>query len=321
MERTALVIEVAIMLEGQDGVNWDNFRRIALAVEDLGFAALHRSDHFTNASPPDVDSLPLWPSLTWLATHTQRIEFGPLVTPMSFRHPVHTARSAAAVDDLSGGRLVLGLGAGWNEREHHNFGFDLLDPQERFARFRDGLEVIMRLLHSDEPVSYSSREACERGESYYYLEDAILLPRPARTGGPPLLIGGNGPQLTLPLVATFADIWNGVFLSPDGFAERSTILDGLLAERARALHDVRRTAMVGLIFGADDTQLKERLAARSRGRSVETLREAGILVGTPDAVAGQVNEYAERGAERIMLQWLYLDDVDGLEALARSVLE
>ncbi len=140
------MLDLAIMLEGQNGLNWPRFKRIAQAVEDLDFAGLYRSDHYTNAGPPDLDSLELWVSLTWLASNTSRIDFGPLVTPVSFRHPTLTARMAAAVDDLSGGRLWLGLGAGWQDREHHNFGRDLLSEPERFQRFDEGLEVITRLL-------------------------------------------------------------------------------------------------------------------------------------------------------------------------------
>src|SRR5512136_55278 len=147
-------MEIAIMIEGQNGLNWPRWQRIVQAVEELGFVGLYRSDHFVNADPPDLDSLELWVSLTWLASHTQRLEFGPLVTPFSFRHPAFTARMAAAVDDLSGGRLTLGVGAGWQEREHRHFGFDLLDLPRRFARFEEGLQVISRLLRSDQPVTY-----------------------------------------------------------------------------------------------------------------------------------------------------------------------
>ncbi|HJR78580.1 MAG TPA: LLM class flavin-dependent oxidoreductase, partial [Anaerolineales bacterium] len=111
------MLEIAIMIEGQNGLNWPRWQKIARLVEDLGFVGLFRSDHFTNSSPPDLDSLELWTSLTWLACNTKRVEFGPLVTPFSFRHPVFTARMASAVDALSGERLTLGLGAGWQERE------------------------------------------------------------------------------------------------------------------------------------------------------------------------------------------------------------
>src|SRR5512139_1477925 len=190
------MIEIAIMIEGQNGLNWPRWKQIVQLVEELGFAGLYRSDHYTNAEPPDLDSLELWVSLTWLAANTQRIQFGPLVTPVSFRHPTMTARMAAAVDDLSGGRLVLGLGAGWQEREHTNYGWNLLDMDGRFARFQEGLEVITRLLRSDAPVNYSG--------VYYNIKGGILLPRPSRPGGPPILIGGNGMRRTLPLVARYA---------------------------------------------------------------------------------------------------------------------
>ncbi len=300
--------EIAIMLEAQNGLNWPRFQRIARAVEDLGFAGLYRSDHVTNMNPPDLDSLELWVSLTWLATHTTRIEFGPLVSPVSFRDPVMTARMAAAVDDLSGGRLHLGLGAGWQEREHRLFGWNLLSLPERFHRLRDGLEVVTRLLGSDEPVSYTGK--------YAYLEEATLLPRPLRPGGPPILIGGNGPRYTLPLVAQYAAIWNGFSITPDKLTRLNAQLDELLAAHGRRPQEVKRTAMIGLTFGRDETELRAKL----KGRSPDELRGRGVIVGTPGAVVEQVGTLAEAGASRIMLQWLDLDDLDGLEALASAVL-
>ena len=109
-------MEIAIMLEGQHGLTWPRWQRIARAVKDMGFVGLYRSDHFTDATPPDIESLELWTSFTWLASHTSRIEFGPMVSPVSFRHPVFTARIAKDIDNLSGGRLTLGVGAGWRKR-------------------------------------------------------------------------------------------------------------------------------------------------------------------------------------------------------------
>lgn len=304
------MLEVAIMIEGQDGLNWPRWQRIVEGVEALGFQGLFRSDHFTNANPPDKDSLELWVSLTWLADHTERIEFGPLVTPASFRHPAITARMAAAVDDLSAGRLVLGLGAGWQEREHEMFGFDLLDLEGRFQRYEEYLEVVSRLLKSDEHVSFEG--------GFYELHDALLLPRPARPGGPPILVGGNGPQRTLPLAARFADEWNGVYLTPEDFAWRNGRLDDLLEEEGRELSEVRRSLMVGLVFGKDEAEVSEQLS--KKGRSAEEMRRAGLIVGTVDEVVEQLGHYAEAGVERIMLQWLALDDIEGLEALAHGVL-
>lgn len=302
-------LEIAIMIEGQNGLTWPRWQKIATAVEELGFVGLYRSDHYTNANPPDKDSLELWVSLTWLASHTKRIEFGPLVSPVSFREPTMTARMATAVDDLSGGRLTLGLGAGWQEREHHNFGHDLLSLGPRFDRFEEGLEVISRLLHSNEPVDFSG--------DYYELNEAILLPRSQRPGGPPILIGGNGMNKTLPFTARFAQEWNGVFLTADAFQKRNLRLNNLLEAEGRQPNEVRRSLMTGLVFGETDAALNKRLSERNT--TAEALQERGLIVGTGPAVRDQLVHLADVGVQRIMLQWLDLDDLHGLEALAKAL--
>ena len=302
------MVDLAVMIEGQDGLTWPRWQRLARAVEDLGFAALYRSDHLTNADGPRTDALDLWASLTWLASHTERIEFGPLVSPVSFRHPVTTAWTAAAVDDLAGGRLRLGLGAGWQEREHETFGFDLLETDRRFARFAEGLEVVRLLLRSDEPVSF--------GGAFFRLDEALLLPRPQRPGGPPIVIGGNGPQRTLPLVARYADEWNGLFLPPERFVELNARLDDLLREAGRPPEAVRRTVMTRVLFGRDEAELRGKLD----GASIVELRERGFLVGGPVDLIEQLRELERAGVQRVMLQWLDLDALDALDALARDVL-
>ena len=304
------MIEVAIMVEGQNGLNWERWQRIATAVESLGFVGLYRSDHYTNGAPPDLDSLELWVSLTWLASNTRRIEFGPMVSPVSFRQPTMTARMASAVDDLSNGRLHLGLGAGWQEREHHNYSWDLLDMNGRFARFEEGLKIISNLLQSEDPYHLD-------GE-YYKIHDAVLLPRPHRPGGPPILIGGNGPKRTLPLVAQYATEWNGVFLTPEHYAERNALLEQMLAENGRKSDDVRRSMMTGLFFGKDQTDLDKKLTPRNL--KVSDLKERGLVAGTGNEIVEQLAAYANAGVQRIMLQWIDLDDMDGLEALAHAVL-
>lgn len=304
------MIEVALMLEGQNGLNWPRWQRIARAAEDLGFVGLYRSDHYTNANPPDLDSLELWVSLTWLAGHTQRLEFGPIVSPMSFRHPTMTARMAAQIDDLSGGRLHLGLGAGWQEREHTNFGLDLLDIGPRFQRFEEGLEVITRLLKSDTPVSYSG--------SFYRLNEAILLPRPQRAGGPPIVIGGNGPKRTLPLTARYADEWNAVFVAPQRFAELNAQLSALLAAEGRDPASVRRSLMTGLTWAPTMDAFEQKL--RDSGRTREQLAAHGVIHGALEEIPAQIQAFAEAGVQRIMIQWLDLDDLAGLEQFAAHVL-
>jgi len=257
-----------------------------------------------------MESLELWSSLTWLASHTKRIEFGPLVTPFSFRHPVHTARMAAAVDDLSGGRLVLGLGAGWNQREHEMFGFDLLDVDARFDRYQEGMEVITRLLQSDSPVTFDGH--------YYRLHGAILLPRPQRPGGPRILIGGNGSKRTLPFVVRYANEWNCVALPPDEFAYKNRLLDDMLAQAGRQPASVRRSMMTGCVFGRNDAALKTKL--NMYGQTLEEIRQQGNVAGSLSAIQEQLQTLEQAGLQRIMLQWLDLDDLESLEVLAKHIL-
>jgi F420-dependent oxidoreductase-like protein len=316
------MVAISIQIEGQNGLTWPHWKRLVKEVEDLGFAGLFRSDHFTNARPPDKDSLEMIVSLTYLADHTQRIHFGPLVAPLSFRDPTLLARQAAALDDLSGGRMILGLGAGWQDREHRLFGHDLGDVPTRMARLEEGLEVITRLLNSNEPVTYEGK--------FFQLRGALLLPRPQRLRGPQIMIGGNGPKRTLPLVARYADIWNGNFLSPEAFLERSVTLDQLLRAAGRNPSEVKRTVMLSLSFGRDTAELDHRLswrrdhpqyAGKSLDKIIEALRmDGGMIVGTPDMIIEQINAYGKVGADELVLQWFDLDDIDGLRAFATSVL-
>jgi len=316
------MVAISIQIEGQNGLTWPHWKRLVAEIEDLGFAGLFRSDHFTNARPPDKDALETIVSLTYLADHSQRLHFGPLVAPISVRNPAMLARQAAALDDLSGGRMILGLGAGWQEREHQLFGFSLGDIPTRMARFEEGLEVITRLLHSDEPVTYEGQ--------FFQLRGATLLPRPQRPGGPSILIGGNGPKRTLPLAARYANIWNAVFIGPEAFRERSATLDELLRTTGRDPSEVQHTLMTGLFFGRDTNELDRRLGLlRDRpefaGKSLEAVAEAlhaagNAVAGTPDMIVQQIRAYADVGVEELVLQWFDLDDVDGLRAFARSVL-
>ncbi|NOZ73712.1 MAG: TIGR03560 family F420-dependent LLM class oxidoreductase [Chloroflexi bacterium] len=303
-------MQIALTIEGQRGLTWQRWQRLVLAVEALGFAGLYRSDHFVDAHPPDQDSLELWTSLTWLADNTKRIEFGPLVTPLSFRHPVHTARMARDVDDLSQGRLVLGVGAGWEggRREYNMFGFELLSTNARFARFEEGLQVITRLLREPSPQTFSGR--------FYRLQDAILLPRPKRETGPPILVGGNGPTRLLPLAAKYADEWNAIFRTPKQFAALNHKLNQLLDESRRPRHSVIRSQMMGLIFGRNQAALQKKL----QGNTVESMWRRGFVAGTPSQIVDQLSQLEEAGVQKVMLQWTDLDDIAGLETLADFVL-
>lgn len=296
------------MVEGQRGLTWDRWKRIARTVEDCGFDGLFRSDHFTEPEGDYEDSLELWTSLTWLADNTEDIDFGPLVTPVSFRNPVFTARMGKDVDNLADGRLVLGVGAGWQEREHETFGFDLLDLPARLDRFEEGVDVVAKLLRSDDPVTYDG--------DYFELDDALLLPRPEREGGTRLLVGGNGPKRTLPLAAEHADEWNSVMLPPEAVRELNDRLDALLAERGRDPSAVTRSTMTRVVYGRDDAELERVLGDEDAAE----LRENGAVVGTGADVRAHLDALEDAGVERVMLQWLELDDIDRLEAFAADVL-
>lgn len=302
--------QIGIMIEGQHDLNWARWKKLLQAAEDFGFQCVFRSDHFTNANPPDYDSLELWVSLTYAATHTQKIEFGPLVTPVTFRHPSITIRMAAQVDDLSGGRLVLGMGAGWQEREHRLFGVPFYDVPTRFEMLTDALEMTQQLLHSDTPVTFKGK--------HFSLDEAILLPRPARKGGPPILIGGRGPKRTLPLAAKYADEWNAVFIPLEQFKERNTLLDQLLDERGRSRQSVKRSLMTQVVYEPTDAELSARLAGKPS--VTELINDRGLIVGTGSAVVDQIGAWVEAGIERFMLQWMDLDNIDDLEKMARDVL-
>ena len=318
------MVAISLQIEGQMGLTWPRWKRLVAEIETLGFAGLYRSDYFTNAFPPDEDSLELIVSLTYLAGQTQRVHFGSLVAPLSFRHPALLVRQAAALDDLSGGRMILGVGTGWEEREHQLFGFDLGDIPTRLARLEEGLEVITQLLQSNEPVTYEGR--------FFQLRGAMLLPRPQRPGGPPILIGGNGRHRTLPLVARFADSWNGQMLTPEEFQERSARLDVLLSEVGRPRHSVRRTLFCWLHFGRTMEELDQvlnwrheipELADKSLDEVIEVLRTAAWwnrLVGTPEMLVEQIQAYADAGVEELILTWFDLDNMVALRGFAESIL-
>lgn len=299
---------IGLMIEGQIGLTWERWQRLLRAAEDLGFQCVFRSDHFTNPEPPDLESLEAWVSLTYAATATSDIEFGTLVSPITFRHPSMLVRTAAAIDDLSAGRLVFGLGIGWQEREHHNYGIPFPDRDTRYEMLTDALEITTRLLTQEKPVHYAGK--------YYSLHDAVLLPRPQRPGGPPIMIGGNGPKRTLPLAAEYADEWNGVFLDPDSYRQRNEELDRLLSERMRAPGEVKRSLMTQINYGTSEQDWQQIKAERGIG---DTPNPATIN-GTAAMVVDQIGAYVDAGVERFMLQWIQLDDIDRLESLAQSVL-
>jgi F420-dependent oxidoreductase-like protein len=316
------MIELSIQVEGHLGLTWAHWKRLVAEVDGWGFAGLFRCDHFNSPSEGNLPALEPIVSLTYLADHSKRVHFGTLVAPLSFRDPVMLARQAAALDDLSGGRMILGVGAGWMESEHTMFGYDLGDVPTRLIRLEEGLEVITRLLRDDEPVTFSGR--------FYQLREAMFRPRPDRPGGPPILVGGSGPRRVLPLVARYADVWNANGLSPEAYRERSTRLDELLRAAGREPRDVRRTLQIGLFCGRNPAELEERIAVMRRLSPevadtpldvlAEEMRSRGsAIVGTPDEVVEQLRGYEQAGVQEVMGQYLNMDDFEGLQILAEEV--
>lgn len=316
-------MQISVMVEGQAGLTWARWKQLVKVVEDLGFYGLYRSDHFVHPSPPNDNSLEMIVSLTYLADHTKRVQFGPLVAPVSFRDPVMLARQAMALDDLSGGRMILGLGAGWMEREHQMFGYPLGDKKTRMARLEEGLEVVSGLVRGKSPFSLKGH--------YYTLDNAELLPAPTRMGGPPILIGGNGQNRTLQMAARFADIWNGVQVNPARFRELSGVLDGHLKAIGRVPAAVKRTAATFLVFGSDRHALEEaakpfsswrpELEGRTADEVLAFMRdERHAVVGLADQVGEQLRAYEAAGVEEIMLQYFDSGDIEGIKALAAQVL-
>lgn len=305
------------MLEGQDGLNWERWARISQQVEAQGLDSLWRSDHFFSwMTKGERDSLECWTSLTELATRVRRIRFGPLVSPMTFRHPALLARMAAAVDQLSNGRLVLGVGAGWNELEHAAYGIPLPPLKERMDRLEEGIKVI-KALWTGGPVSLP-------GE-YYPLKDATLRPVPVQRPGPPLLIGGDGEQRLLRIVAQFADEWNGHPRSPEIFAHKRRRLGEHCRDVGRDLATITCSAMLGVCIAADRRALAERArwlgaflmshGATSAEAQLAAFRERGWLVGIPDEVEEQLRAWEAAGVQRVMLQYFDLDDMEGIRLL------
>ena len=315
-------MQLGVMVAIQEDVTWDGWLRVVDFVERVGFESIWTSDHLWTVIPGLVkQSLAMWPALTAAALRTTQARFGQLVSPTTYRHPVELAQNAVALDHLSGGRYILGVGAGWQEREHEAFGFVLPSPGERLTRLREALQVI-RQLWSGEPVTYAGR--------FFQLDGAVLRPKPLRPEGVPILIGGGGEQKTLRIVAEFADEWNPGFTDPDGFVRKNRLLDDYCREVGRDPRTIKRTLMLTYLIGRNESELREkaRRMAAWRGldpravdpdRILEESRRRWMLVGTPREIAAQIRDWAELGVERIMLHMFDFDDLDGLELLANEV--
>jgi alkanesulfonate monooxygenase SsuD/methylene tetrahydromethanopterin reductase-like flavin-dependent oxidoreductase (luciferase family) len=310
-------MEISITIEATLDLNWSLWKRLIERIEALGFAGLYRSDHFM-VGKPGSDSLELVTSLTYLADHTQRLHFGSLVSPLSFHHPVMLARQAMAINDLSGGRMILGVGSGWHEEEHTMFGYQLGDKKTRLDRLEEGLQVISALVRQDEPFSFEGK--------HFQLKNAQLVPRsPVR-----ILVGGNGPTRTLPLVARYADIWNCQVAEPAAFNEINQNLDRLIESAGRQPGDVKRTVMIPVLCLRTEGDLQRQIsllqqhAAPFRDYSAEEIKawlySLKGIIGSPQQVVDGLAAYAKFGVRELIIQWFGLHDQEGLELLGSEVL-
>jgi len=307
--------QLGIMIEGQEDLDWQRFFRLADAVEALGFESLFRSDHLTALDGfAQRASLALWPSLAALAARTRRIRFGPLVCSITFHHPALLAKNAAAVDQLSGGRFELGLGAGWYAGEHRKFGVPYPPYAARLEMLDEGAHVI-QALWAGGPVSFSGQ--------HFSLAEAETYPLPAQKPMP-LIMGGKG-QKTLQLVARYATEWNCSYAGLPAFTEKSRELDDDCRAIGRDPASLRRSMMLPFVIGREAATVQGRIDAQratfpNLPADLASWTAAGFLGGSPAQVLDQLQAWSAAGCTRFSLQQNDLDDLDSLELLASQVL-
>jgi F420-dependent oxidoreductase-like protein len=312
---------IGIMIEAQDGSNWDRWNRMIDACHDLGLDSLWRSDHlFSLMGDPTRPALALVPALTAVAFKSDRLEFGAVVSPMTFRHPVMLAREAVALDHLSNGRYWLGIGAGWNEGEHRAFGFDLLPVGKRMDRMQESLEIITRLW-TGEPVSYE-------GE-HFHLDNAVMHPTPRQNNKVPIMIGGSGEKRTLRMAAQYADEWNATALNQETYRHKVSVLEAHCRDVGRDPSEIQRSMMGPHVIGRTQDEIMQRvenlrrispgLAALEPEGVLDRIRGHWGMAGTPEQIVEQVKSWEKLGMNRFMFQTLDQDDLDVVELIATQI--
>ncbi len=305
-------MKVRIFVEPQMGATYDQQLRMAQAAEAAGFDAFFRSDHFLTMGgdglPGPTDS---WVTLGAIARETERIRLGTLVTSATFRFPGLLAIEVAQVDAMSGGRVEVGLGAGWYDAEHTGYGVPFPPLGERFERLEEQFAILTGLW--DTPVG----ETFSFDGRHYHLADSPALPKPAQRPHPPLIVGGGGAKRTPRLAATYADEFNLPFSSPADTEAQYGRVRAACEDRGRDPRTLRLSAAQVVCCGADEAEVERRAA--NIGRKPDELRANGAA-GTPDEVVERLQAFAGIGAETVYLQVLDLDDLDHIELLAADVL-
>jgi F420-dependent oxidoreductase-like protein len=309
MERMRL----RIFTEPQQGASYATLRRVAKATEDLGFDAFFRSDHYLKMGSVSGEPGPsdAWTTLAGLALETRRIRLGTLVTSATFRYPGPLAIAVAGVDEMSGGRVEFGIGAGWFDAEHAAYGIPFPSTKERFDRLEEQLAIITGLWETSagEKFSYEG--------TYYQVSDSPALPKPVQSPRPPVIVGGHGPRRTPMLAAKYADEFNIAFSNVDEVAAQFGRVRSACAEIGRDAGSLTYSAAQVVCCGKDEATLSRRAAAL--GRDLADLRVNGIA-GTPAEVVDKIAAFAEAGAATMYLQILDLEDLDHLSDIAAEVL-
>lgn len=299
-------MRVCLMVEGQEGVTWDDWVRLAHLTERHGLEGLFRSDHYKAIIRPEADALDAWTTLAGLAAITERIRLGTLVSPGTFRHPSVLARMAVTVDHISAGRLDVGMGAGWYEREHDAHGFPFLDARQRFDLFEEQVEIVVRSW-TEKGFDHSGRQ--------YELRAQTALPRPFQTPHPPLVLGGTVRRRFAALAARYANEVNTLGAPNEELRERKERLDRACEEAGRDPATLGFSVMTSCFVGADRAEVLERLArflsVRGGDTDAETMlaeRRDRWLAGTVEEVAERIEELRGLGVTRVFLQHLNHSD-------------
>jgi F420-dependent oxidoreductase-like protein len=305
-------MELRIMTEPQQGATYDDLLAVARTAEELGFGAFIRSDHYlgmgTDGLPGPTDA---WVTLAGLARDTSTIRLGTLMTCATFRLPGPLAIAIANVDQMSGGRVEVGLGAGWYDAEHTAYGIPFPSTPERFDRFEEQLAILTGLWATPDGETFS------HDGSHYQLTDSPALPKPVQRPGPPILIGGMGKRRTPQLAATYADEFNLPFVSLDDTRLQFGRVRQACEAAGRDPDDLIYSNALTVCVGTDEDELARR--AKAIGRTVEELR-ANALAGTPQEVVDRLGRYADLGSRRAYLQILDLVDLDHLRLIAEEVM-
>jgi F420-dependent oxidoreductase-like protein len=306
------VVDFRVFVEPQQGATYSDQLAVARAAEALSFSAFFRSDHYLAMSgdglPGPTDS---WITLAGIARETSTIRLGTMVTSATFRHPGPLAISVAQVDEMSGGRVELGIGAGWFEAEHQAYAIPFPPLGERFDRLAEQLQIVTGMW--DTPVG----EKFEFSGKHYTVVDSPALPKPAQSH-PPIIIGGGGPKRTPALAAEFAAEFNIAFVPLDTLEAQFARVADAVAAAGRAPDSLTYSAAFVLCAGRTDAEITTRAAAINR--EVEELRGNSPLVGTPAEIVDKLGPFLQAGVQRVYLQMLDMTDLDHLELFSNEVI-